>query len=108
MTVCSRLRDGPVLDRAALVDRLLHRRDDQPLAQLGDAAVAEVEHLGEVVAGVDVHDRERERRRAERLLGQPQQHDRVLAAGEQEHRTLELGRHLAHDVDGLGLQLLEL
>ena len=97
-----------VLDRAALVDRLLHRRDDQPLAQLGHAAVAELEHLGEVVAGVDVHHRERERRRTEGLLGDPEQHDRVLAAREQEHRPLELGGDLAHHVDRLGLQLLEL
>ena len=69
-----------------------------------DAAVAELDHLGEVVAGVDVHHRERERPRAERLLGQSQQHDRVLAAAEQQHRPLELGGHLAHDVDRLGLE----
>ena len=50
-----------LLDDAAVVDRLLHGGDDQPLAELGDAAVAELDHLGEVVAGVDVHDRERER-----------------------------------------------
>ena len=35
-------------------------RDDQPLAHLGDAAVAELDHLGEVVAGVDVQQRERQ------------------------------------------------
>ena len=80
------------------------RGDDQALAELGDAAVAELDHLGEVVAGVDVHQREREAARAERLLGQAQQHDRVLAAGEQQHRALELGGDLAHDVDRLGLQ----
>src|SRR3954465_12694859 len=60
-----------LLDPAPAVDRLLHRGDDQPLAELGDAAVAEPEHLGEVVARVDVHEREREPRRAERLLRQP-------------------------------------
>ena len=43
----------------------------------------------------------------ERLLGQPQQHDRVLAAGEQQHGVLELGGDLAHDVDRLRLQHLE-
>ena len=41
----------------------------------------------------------------ERLLGQPQQHDRVLAAGEQQDRPLELGGDLAHDEDGLRLEL---
>src|SRR5262249_49794195 len=34
-------------------------------------------------------------------------HDRVLAAREEEHRPLELGRDLAEDVDGLGLELVE-
>ncbi len=107
VTVCSRLRDarGPgLLDHAAAVDRVLDAGHDQPLAQLGHAAVAELDHLGEVVARVDVHQRERERRRAKRLLGQAQQHDRVLAAAEQQHRPLEFGRHLAHHVDRLGLQ----
>ena len=96
-----------LLDHAPGVDRVLHRGDDQPLAQLGDAAVAELDHLGEVVAGVDVQQREREAPGAERLLGQPQQHDRVLAAREQQRRALALGGHLAHDVDGLGLEVLE-
>ena len=43
----------------------------------------------------------------ERLLGEPQQHDRVLAAGEEQHRPLALGGDLAHDVDRLGLELVE-
>ena len=61
-------------------------------------------HLGEVVPGVHVHHRERDRRRPERLLGQAQQHDRVLAAAEQQHGPLELGGDLADDVDRLGLE----
>ena len=110
VVVCSWLRDarGPVsLDDAAPVDRLLHARDHEPLAELGDAAVAVLDHLGEVVAGVDVHEREREPARPERLLCEPQQHDRVLAAGEEQHRPLSLGGDLAHDVDRLGLELVE-
>ncbi len=89
---------------AALVDGLLHRSHDEALAELLDAAVAELEHLGEVVTGVDVHDREGELRGAEGLLGDAQQDDGVLAAREQQHRPLELGRDLAHDEDGLGLE----
>src|SRR6478736_3786538 len=96
-----------LLDHAPGVDRLLHGGDDQALAELGHAAVAELEDLREVVPGVDVHEREREPRGAERLLGQPQQHDRVLAAAEQQHRLLELGRDLAHHVDRLGLERLQ-
>ena len=89
---------------AAGVDRLLHRRHDQPLAELGHAAIAELERLGKVVAGVDVHHGEREPAGAERLLGEAQQDDRVLAAAEQQHRALELGGHLAHDEDGVRLE----
>ncbi len=44
----------------------------------------------------------------ERLLGQRQQQDRVLPAGEQQHGLLQLGRHLADDVDRLRLELLEM
>ena len=93
---------------AARVDRLLHRGDDQPLVDLLDQAVAELEHLGEVVAGVDVEDRERERTGPERLDGQLEQDQRVLASGEQQHGPLELGGDLAHDVDRLGLEAVEL
>ena len=96
-----------LLDDAARVDRLLHRGDDEPLAELRDAPVAVLDHLGEVVPRVDVHQREREAAGAERLLGQAQQHDRVLAAREQQHGPLELGGDLAHDVDRLRLELVE-
>jgi hypothetical protein len=52
------------------------------------------------VAGVDVEHRKREATGAEGLLGQPEQHDRVLAAGEQQDGTLELRGDLAKDVHG--------
>ena len=47
-------------------------------------------------------------RRRERLLGQAQHHRAVLADRVEHHRVLELGDHLAHDVDALGLELLEM
>ena len=96
-----------LLDRPAVVDRLLHAGHDQPLADLLDQAIAELEHFREVVAGVHMHDREREAGRAERLLGQAQEHERVLAAAEQQHRVLKFGRDLAEDVNRLGLEGLE-
>src|SRR3954447_1017818 len=105
--VARRARAGLLL-HAALVDRLLHARDDEPLAELRHATVAELDHLGEVVSRVDVHDRERELRRAERLLGEPEQHDRVLAAGKEQHGPLSLGGDLAHDVNRLRLELVEM
>ena len=99
-------RDG--LDDAARVDVVLDLGDDQPHAGLGDQLVAGGDHLVEVVTGVDVHHRERQPARPEGLQGQMQHHDRVLATGEQQHRPLELGGHLADDVDRLGLQRAEM
>ena len=96
-----------VLDDAAAVDRILHRGDHQAGAELRDTAVAVVEHLLEVVAGVHVHEGERDLRGVERLLGDAEHDDRVLAAAEQEARALELCSHLAHDVDRLGLDGIE-
>ncbi len=93
-----------LLDHPAAVDRLLHARDLQALAELGHAPVAELDHLGEVVPRVDVHQRKGERSRTKRLLREPQQDDRVLAAAEQQHRPLEFGGDLAHHVDRLGLE----
>ena len=69
-----------------------------------DPAVAELDDLGEVVPGVDVHHRETAAGWAESLLRQAQKDDRVLARREQQHRTLEFGDHLADDVHGLGLE----
>ena len=70
--------------------------------------VAELEHLGKVVAGVDVQQREAEALRPERLLRQPQQDAAVLAAGEQQRRLGALRRDLAQDVDRLRLEPLEM
>ena len=97
-----------LLLHAPFVDRVLHAGDDEALAELLDATVAVLDHLGEVVTRVDVHDRERELGRAKGLFGQPEHHDRVLAAGEEQHRTFALGSDLAHDVDRLGLELVEM
>ena len=66
--------------------------------------VAELDHLAELVGGVDVQQRERNRPGIERLLRQAQQHRRVLADRVEHHRPLELGDHLADDVDALGLE----
>ncbi len=46
-------------------------------------------------------------RRIERLHRQMQHHRRILADGIEHHRIGELGRHLAHDVDALRLEALE-
>ena len=71
---------------------------------LRDQAIAELDHLGEVVPGVDVQQREGDLARGEGLLGEADEHDRVLAAAEEQGGLLTLGGDLAHDVDGLGLE----
>jgi hypothetical protein len=87
---------------------LLAHRPVSSTTRLGDPPVPVVDHLGEVVPGVNVHDRERDLCWREGTLGQGQHHDRVLAAGEQQHRPLELGGYLSHDVDRLSLENVEL
>ena len=93
-----------LLDDSALIDRVLHRGDNQFDIKLCDTAVAKVNRLREVVARIDMHHRERNPRRPESLLGQTQHHDRVLAAGEQQAGPLELGGDLADDVNALSLE----
>ena len=77
-----------------LRDRVLDRAHDQPLAQLGRARVAKRDHFGEVVAGVDVQQREREAPGAERLLREAQQHERILAAREEQGGVARTGPRL--------------
>jgi len=43
----------------------------------------------------------------EGLLGQAQEANRIFAARKQQGRSFKFGGHLAHDVDGLGLEVLE-
>ncbi len=87
----------------AALDGILEMADDQALAHLGDAAVAEFDHLGEVVAGVDVNQRKGKATRVdtvagmglEGLLGQAQDDAGILAAGKQQGRALEGGHGFA-------------
>jgi hypothetical protein len=71
------------------------------------ALVAKVGHFGEVVAGVDHQQRVGDAPDAEGLLGAFQQHQRILAAREQQGRALEGAGHFAQDEDGLLLQRVE-
>ena len=73
---------------------------------VGDA-VAELDHLAELPRRVDVQQWERQPAGMERLAGQVQHDAAVLADRVQHDRSFELRDDLAHDVDGLGLELLE-
>jgi len=77
----------------------LNVRDDQPLAELRHHAVAVLDRLGKVVTRIDVQERERKPRRPERLFGQPQEDDRVLATREQEDGSLAFSRKLSKDMN---------
>ncbi|MNQ56294.1 hypothetical protein D3C85_704140 [compost metagenome] len=81
---------------------------DQVQAQLGDHLVAEAVHLLEFPLGVDVHHRERQLAREEGLARQVQHHGGVFTDGVQHHRVIELGGHLADDVDAFRLQLFQM
>ncbi len=96
---------GPGLfDHPARVDVVLDPADHQADPNPGHGVIPELDHLGEVVPGIDVHDRERQRRRPERLGGQVQHDDGVLPSREEQDRPFEPGRHLADDVDRLRFQ----
>ena len=98
---CASARAGLVATRP-LVDRLLHRGDDQPS---GTRRSRNSIDLREVVPRVDVHDRERQLRPA----GTPSRARRSstiesLPPVNSSTGSLQLGRHLADDVDRLGLE----
>src|SRR3546814_12486911 len=65
---------------------MLDARNNQTDAEAADPLVPARDDLGEVVAGVDLEQRERDLRGVERLLGEPEHHDRVLASREHQAR----------------------
>ena len=99
--------DRPRVCHPALLDGVLHARDQQAGALGLDLCVPVVEHLGEVVARVHVEHREGDLPWLERLGRQMQQDGRILSSAEEEHRPLRLGGHLADDEDGQRLQQIE-
>jgi hypothetical protein len=98
---------GSRVGHPAGVDGLLDRGHQQLFAQLGHPSVSEVDDLGKIVPGVDVHDGKGKPTGPERFLGQPQEDGRVLAPAEQQHRAFAFGRHFPHDEHGMGLEQVE-
>ncbi len=70
---------------------------------LGYQGVPVLDGLIEVVAGVDVDQGEGHLGGCEGLGGQMHHQNGVLPPAEEEDRPLELGGHLPHQEDGLGL-----
>ncbi len=93
---------GPgFFDHPALVDGLLDRSDDEIGLELGHDPVPELEHLVEVVPGIDVHYREGKTGGPESLYSESQGESGVLASGEEENRVLRFGYGFANDVNRL-------
>ena len=90
------------------VDGFLDGSDDELVAVLAEAAVAELDDLREIVPGIHVQNREGQRRGAKGLLRKPKQHDRVLAGRKEQDGPLQFGDDLSDDVHRLGLEESEL
>ena len=94
--------------RDAVLHPLLVGVDDEIEPEPLHLAIAKFDHLAELPGGVDMQQREWRLARIERLQRQMQHHRGILADRIEHHRIAELGRHLAHDVDALGLELAEI
>ena len=102
------------MDRGAMREGIdAHRQrlgidvDDQVEAELLGHLAAKLDHFAELPRRVDVEQREGRLRRMERLHGEVQHHRAVLADRVEHHRPLALGDGLAHDVDALGFEPLQ-
>ena len=91
----------------AVCNRLLVAMHDQVGADLARVLVAEPNHLGELIAGIHMQQRERNLPRIKGLLRQSQHHRRIFADRIQHHRPRELRHRLAQNRDALRLQRLQ-
>ena len=91
----------------AFGDRVLDGANNELAAQFLGAPVAKLIQLRKMVPRVHIQEGHRNIRRAEGLLREPQQADGVLATREKQCRPLKLRGDFAHDMDGLGFEILE-
>jgi hypothetical protein len=89
-------------------DRILDRAHDEALAQFSGARVAQRDDFRKIVTGVDMQQRKREASGPEGFLREAQQHQRILAAGEEQGRVRALACDFAQDVDRLRFQPQEM
>ena len=99
---------GAVRERVdALRDAVRVRVHDQLQVVLLRDLVAQLVHRLELPQRVDVQQRKRQRARIERLERDVQHRGAVLADRIQHDWLVALGDHLAHDLDALGFQALQ-
>src|SRR5258706_2914632 len=99
---------GPAKPHRSPAHPNLERAHDDPAPQLRCARVAERDYLREIMPGVDVHERKWKLRGAEGFLGQAQQHDRILSAGEEQHRVGTFAGDFAQDENRFRLEQVEM
>ena len=99
------VRDLLRLSRDAVL--ALDRRVDDPVElYVGDRLIAKRNHLAELPRRIDVQQRKRQLAGIECLQGKVEHHARILADRIEHHRLFAFGRHLADDVNALGLKPL--
>src|SRR5579864_3074669 len=99
---------GALETDAPAIDRILHRPDDEPLAELCGDPVAELDHLGKIVPRIDMEQRKGKPARPERFFGEPQENRRILAARKQQRGIGEFRYRLAQNEDRLALEIVEM
>ena len=82
--------------------------DHQPRPDLLHKRIPVSDRLREIVSRIDVQQWERNLGRPERLGREVRHDDRILAAGKQQRRILELRGGLAQDKNRFGLELVEM
>ena len=85
-------------------NRIFISMHDQPRSNLFTEAIPEFDHLLELVSGVNVKERERQRSRIESFARQMHQHARVFADGIQQDRIPELRNSLPENINRFAFQ----
>src|SRR6516162_7811903 len=79
--------------------------NDQPGADFFTEPVPEFDHLFELVSGIDVEERKRQRSGIEGLAGQVYEYARVLSDGIEQNRVPELSDSLPQNINGFAFKL---
>jgi len=91
----------------AFIDAFLYRSDHQPGSQFFNQVVSVFKGFFKVVAGVNVHQGERDFLRPEGFSGHMDHYDRVFTSREKEPRIFKLRSDFAHDENRFIFELPE-